>query len=384
MSQGSASVDVPEQVGVMDVVTITTINLGDLFDEDGNPIASGAPGDPISLMGGGFDPDTSVDINIESEPIFITTTTADSNGDIDVTFAIPVVPAGDHSIVASGISPQAHPHQVQVPLTVLAPVSISFDASNPVSVPVSEPGGDSEPFSLTATISEVYPGQVEEGLGSSEAGMVLQPVGPGSPIHPWHCDTTLNGALNLTCTFDRVPVNTHVVTSTVGGLYSGSGEDVVVVYDESLGFATGGGWFYWPDTDDRTNFGFTMKYNKNGNKVQGSLLVIRHMSDGSVYRVRSNSLKGLSLGSDGFFDWASFAGKTTFQEPGWTDSVGNHGFIVYVEDHHAGADRFWIEVTDKDDLPTDLSFPAPAVDEAVPLGGGNVTVPQTSKRFKPV
>ena len=38
---------------------------------------------------------------------------------------------------------------------------------------------------------------------------------------------------------------------------------MLVVYDPSLGFTTGGGWFIWPDgSGDKTNFGYTMKYNK--------------------------------------------------------------------------------------------------------------------------
>ena len=53
------------------------------------------------------------------------------------------------------------------------------------------------------------------------------------------------------------------------------------------GFTTGGGYFYWPGTEDtetgypgdRTNFGFNAKYLQNGSP-QGNLLVIRHLADG--------------------------------------------------------------------------------------------------------
>ena len=68
------------------------------------------------------------------------------------------------------------------------------------------------------------------------------------------------------------------------------------VYDPSLGFTTGGGWFHWPESGERTNFGYTMKYNKKGTNVMGSLLLIRHMPDGSIFRVKSNAIEGLALG----------------------------------------------------------------------------------------
>ena len=121
-----------------------------------------------------------------------------------------------------------------------------------------------------------------------------------------------------------------------------------------------------------------MKYNKKGNKVKGSLLLIRHMLDGSIYRLKSNALDGLALGDGNEFGWASFVGKATFKEPG-EDTVGNHEFLVYVEDRGepgAGADRFWIQVLDKDNqVVVELSMPEPAQANTVTLNGGNIVVP---------
>jgi hypothetical protein len=189
--------------------------------------------------------------------------------------------------------------------------------------------------------------------------MSLEPVGPGSPVAGACAPGAVNGpgydaVLPVTCSFDGVGVNTYTAQVTVGGgYYTGSAEDVLTVYDPSLGFATGGGWFYWPETGERTNFGFTMKYNKKGEKVKGSLLLIRHLPDGSIYRVKSNALYGLALGEspDSAFGWASSSGKSTYLEPGWSEPEGNYEFLVYVEDRNepgTGSDRFWIEVKDKD------------------------------------
>ena len=80
--------------------------------------------------------------------------------------------------------------------------------------------------------------------------------------------------------------------------------------------------------------------------VQGSFVLIRHLADGTIYRVKSNSIYGLSLGtrvSNGEpYGWASFSGKGTYQEPTWMEPVGNYEFAVYVEDRNepgSGVDR---------------------------------------------
>ncbi len=189
--------------------------------------------------------------------------------------------------------------------------------------------------------------------------------------------------LEVSCDFENIPVNTyHVQAKVVGDYYtSGTAEDVLVVYDPSLGFTTGGGWFYWPGTEDKTNFGYNMKYNKKATNIQGSFLMIRHLDDGSIYRVKSNALYGLSLGesTDPALGWASFSGKATYLEPGWPEPIGNHTFVVYVEDHNepgAGYDQLWFEVQDKDNAVIEaLSMDRPAVENTVTLDRGNIVVP---------
>lgn len=80
--------------------------------------------------------------------------------------------------------------------------------------------------------------------------------------------------------------------------------------------------------------------------------------------------------------WASFSGKCTYLEPGWSEPVGNHEFKVYVEDWGEpgiGTDRFWIEVLDRDsNVVAVMSMDRDATDNAVELGGGNVAVPHQS------
>src|SRR5262249_7205328 len=151
--------------------------------------------------------------------------------------------------------------------------------------------------------------------------------------------------------------------------------DVVTIYDSSLGFTTGGGTFAWPGTGERTNFGYTMKYNKNGTNVQGNLLVIRHHVNGTIDRVKSNAVAGLALSGPGSTPgWATFDGKATYQEATWPTAIGNYPFKVYVEDNAepgTGKDKFWLQVTGG----ISLSSAPSAAANAVLLTGGNIQVP---------
>jgi hypothetical protein len=276
---------------------------------------------------------------------------------------------------------------------------VAFDSANPVAVQVAAPGGNTEMFSLKTHIWEIDTPEDNPGdIALAGVEMSLVPVGPGSTVVPMtECTRSLEGSgydavLQVMCNFNNVAVNTYTLQMMVkGNYYVGYNEDVLVVYDPSLGFATGGGWFYWPGTEDqeidylgdRTNFGFTMKYTKKLTNLQGNLLIIRHLQDGTIYRVKSNALYGLSLGkldSNGEpFGWASFSGKSTFLEPGWLVPEGNYEFIVYVEDRNepgSGVDGFWIQIRDKDgNLVGGMSMLSPATNNAEKLKGGNIVVP---------
>jgi hypothetical protein len=153
--------------------------------------------------------------------------------------------------------------------------------------------------------------------------------------------------------------------------------------------SVGGVCFYWPGSEDpdtgylgdKTNFGFTMSYNRNGRNVRGNLVLIRHLPDDTIYRIKSNALDGLALGKSNNppMGWASISGKTTYLAPGWDEPQGNYSFVLYVEDRNEpgnGIDRVWLEVRDNNGIIVpDLSIPSPATQNAVPIGGGNIAVP---------
>jgi len=105
--------------------------------------------------------------------------------------------------------------------------------------------------------------------------------------------------------------------------------------------------------------------------------MIAHLEDGSIHRIKSNALYGLSIGEDDGFGWASFSGKCTYKEHDWLDPIGNYEFIVYVEDWGEpgkGVDQFWIEIVDG------ISMEKPTTSHTVTIEGGNIVVPHTPKK----
>ena len=150
--------------------------------------------------------------------------------------------------------------------------------------------------------------------------------------------------------------------------------------DPIPGFANGGGWFYWPGTTDKTDFDFTMKYNKSGTNLQGSLLVIRHHQDGTISRIKSNALGGLALQNIGGCGIATLSGKATYMT--WDSRLGayansgGNAFSVYVEDCNnpgSGVDSFWVRSVGN------LALPMPAPSSKVQIGGGNIAVVHAAK-----
>jgi len=266
--------------------------------------------------------------------------------------------------------------------------TVTPDASNPSAVLVASDGGDSPEFSLVAEIQELVDGSLGD-ISLAELSCTLSPVGPGggasvAGVLDLSGPPAAGGPVTATCTFPAgVGVNVYSVDYSIGGnYYRGSAQETLTVYDPSLGFATGGGWFYWPGTadgaylGDKTNFGFHLKFNKKGTNVQGGLLVIRHRADGTIVRLKSNAMDGFAIGDAMSFGWATADGKANYiNQQTMTDPVGNQQFLFYAEDHNepgTGVDRFWVQAPTTDG---ELSLPADAADQAVEISGGNIAIP---------
>ena len=434
-------------VCVNDPPTVTSVVLGtqisDYSDDIGTVVitVNDVDNDSTTLAESNEPPISAANLSLTSTgcSLIDTESPAEDGSDCTWTYDGQVLDPGDnvHAILftasdGDGAGSVTGTHTLTI---VPEEATVVLDSGNDVALQVAEDGGDSGLFSMFFTAVETVPDLAH--IGSPDYGnlnlmvpfMELVPVGPGGPV-PGVCNfiaATNPGdgyaqVAGFECTFDEVPVNTYEVMAWVDGssdttrYYTGLDDAVLVIFDPSLGFTTGGGWFYWPGTansellacgedgyaGDKTNFGFNMKYNKKRTNVQGSLLMMRHTVDANCeaagkFRVKSNALNGLSIGdgadTDGDYGWAAFSGKSVFSEPG-LDGSGNNPFLVYVEDHtdeggnQDPVDEFWIQVSDKDGnvvLETNGPDSDPAGDDAatdgddVSIENGNIIVPHSNK-----
>jgi len=188
------------------------------------------------------------------------------------------------------------------------------------------------------------------------------------------------------CSIANVPMDTYEIDATIGGNYFvGEGVGSVVVFDPSLGFITGGGWY---TTDQgRINFGFNAKYLKSG-QIQGSLLTILHRPEGN-YMLKSNAMGTLTVTKDsgGTFWTAVLKGKATYQVPASQPALacglnkcGGYTWTMYVEDRQepgSGFDKYWLEVMDPNGVVVQrLSLSQLPAPNAKVIDHGNIQVPQ--------
>ena len=196
---------------------------------------------------------------------------------------------------------------------------------------------------------------------------VLTPVAPGGTLEM--VDTELSGG-SACVTLATVPVNVYDVTITVeGNYYTGSGSSVLAVFDPTLGFTTGGGRVL-NSAGNTLHFGFSFKYDKKGFK--GQMLVMEHHPDGSVTRLKSNSLTSLSIVGKR----ALVLGKANILYANGT-SLGNLGFRLDATDNGepGSSDLFGLKTTTSGGA----SIASFSIDPRTILSG-NIQVPQAARK----
>jgi subtilisin-like proprotein convertase family protein len=242
---------------------------------------------------------------------------------------------------------------------------VTPSVSNPTSVRVNSLGGTAGPITLCATINEASDGSPGDISLATPVTFTLTPVAPGTPTITRTATTSgggVGGTLTACVTLSNVPVNVYDVGINIGGNnYTGSSSAVLAVYDPSLGFVTGGGTIVHNGVT--ANFGFNVKYKKNG-APQGELLYIECGPTGTL-KLMSTSMQSLSIvGNTGVF-----IGKATLND------VGNYTFLATVVDNGepGSSDQFGLRVT----APGGAIIPGLTFDP-ITLSGGNIQVPHQS------
>ena len=241
---------------------------------------------------------------------------------------------------------------------------------------VDDPGsGSASDIEFTVDLSAGTPD-----VGTATLVVTLGNVAGGSPITA-SCVKGATSAdtktITWTCTLGSLPLGVYEITAVAGGNYTGTGYDMYAIYDPSLGFATGGGTF--SIGTERVNFGFVMKYNKSGANLQGQFVAVRHHADGTISKIKSNSLTGLAITQPGGCGVATFGGKSSYMV--WDPvakvytTTGGILFSVVASDCNQPGNGF-------DTIKISGGAPDFQMASAATLSGGNIVVPHTASTKK--
>lgn len=152
---------------------------------------------------------------------------------------------------------------------------------------------------------------------------------------------------------------------------------MVVVYDPSAGFVTGGGWINSPagaytadpSLSGKANFGFVAKYKKGANVPDGN----------TQFQFKAGDLNFHSSS----YQWLVVAGKKAqFKGEGTINGSGHYGFMLTAIDGQisggGGVDKFRIKIWDMDNgdaLVYDNQMSgADTADPTTVLGGGSIVI----------
>jgi len=324
-----------------------------------------------------------------SDPIDpITVVASDADGDsltlVDVPYGLNAVEGPTNTWVISGQFMDDHAMdwiigvtdgECETPAATITSleecVVVRFDNHNPMSVEIDDAqtrlDSDAEFTVHIKQDPDGYLGWAD--LAANDTAMRIVPVGGGAPITmspAGHSDLAVfSDGAPVSFTFnppddDLFHIGTYVIEVTVNNDYykvCGGAESLLMVYDPDVG-ASGSGTF--EDDGDTYSFAFLVDYNKKGKNLRGSLVIIRELSGGGIYRIQSNALYDLALIEDSAVDVASFSGKCTYIGPDVLDdygdpqNVGGQEFVVYLEDYDTSSglsgtpDRFWFTVLGRD------------------------------------
>ena len=166
---------------------------------------------------------------------------------------------------------------------------------------------------------------------------------------------------------------TSGTATQVGGI-----DAMIVVYDPSAGFVTGGGWIQSPAgayvanpaLTGKANFGFVSKYKKGQSTVS--------LTGETEFQFKAGALNFHSTS----YEWLVISGaKAQYKGLGTINGTGSYGFLLSAVDGQisggGGSDKFRIKITDKTTGETvyDNQLGASETDAATTaLGGGSIAI----------
>jgi hypothetical protein len=253
--------------------------------------------------------------------------------------------------------------------------------NNPPVVTITGPASGSvfsvgAPVNFTGTFTDDA-GDTHTGVwmfdGLTQAATIVEPSG-ATP-----------GSANAVYTFTQAGVYTVKLTVTDQGTLSGTATTVgefdalVVVYDPSAGWVTGGGWInspagaYVPNPSltGKANFGFVSKYQNGASVPTGN----------TEFHFKAGNLKCKSTS----YEWMVIAGaRAQYKGVGAINGAGSYRFMLTAIDGQSpgggGADKFRIRIwSDGGGLVYDNQCPGSVCDPdsndpTTVLGGGSIQI----------
>lgn len=187
--------------------------------------------------------------------------------------------------------------------------------------------------------------------------------------------TAAGGTCSASRAFTAPGVYTVTLAADDGDGGSGSDAVMIVVYDPSAGFVTGGGWIQSPAgawagdraMSGKANFGFVSKYRKGATVPEGQTEFVFHAAD-------------LNFHSDSY-QWLVVSGaKAQYKGQGSINGVPGYSFLVTVTDGQVsgggGADRIRMKIWNAGGTVYDNATSSDDLDasDTQALGGGSIVI----------
>ena len=174
-----------------------------------------------ATLSGSAQPGSTVKANIFSDPVFLGSTIADTNGNWSLTVTIPDLVPGDHHIVWTGIDSAGNPISESYPVTLLAspsapadlggePAELTFPAINAENPPTAPVAGTDNSFPTPVTESpstppatqnsSTPPGSQSPVAQIANASAAGQPIPQGTPAASTVGELALTGSTPITLT----------------------------------------------------------------------------------------------------------------------------------------------------------------------------------------
>ncbi len=266
------------------------------------------------------------------------------------------------------------------------PITITQDPAGPyplgdtlVTLTVSD-GQDSATCTATVTVEDttpplivvatVAPQLVEVGQTVNFDGVVVDECNPTDPAVEWDFgDGDTSTIIDATHPYAAPGVYTATLTVTDSSENGSTEEFMVVVYDPTGGFVTGGGWIWSPEgacafdstLEGKANFGFVSKYKKGANVPTGNTAFVFDVAE---FEFHSSSYEWLVVTGS---DYARFKGTGTIND------AGAYKFMLWAKDGgKGGVDEFRIRIWDEDESGNETDIYDNGFDQAI--GGGSIIV----------